>query len=265
MIVMTLLTSQLVNVAICVVLAAYKRYPILLWALLGTVFPVVAPIVILCAPRLATRSSMLASPPVMGWILLSVGAMALPQMLIGMGFSVNASQRNTSLLLLLLSVGAIVVGSVILRRRSTAEVAVDGSSSVPTPSERVLHRIAALAVMIAYGFGVWMQVSMLLQRRLDLLAPLCVSLLPFILTVYLLQGRRFARPLLIAFSIYSLPLGLGLMTGLGTRAWPADSRTVVETAARLVVLTTLIVAALLDYWRRRNSTNSGALAMESAT
>lgn len=265
MIVMTLLTSQLVNVAICVVLAAYKRYPILLWALLGTVFPVVAPIVILCAPRLATRSSMLASPPVMGWILLSVGAMALPQMLIGMGFSVNASQRNTSLLLLLLSVGAIVVGSVILRRRSTAAVAVDGSSSVPTPSERVLHRIAALAVMIAYGFGVWMQVSMLLQRRLDLLAPLCVSLLPFILTVYLLQGRRFARPLLIAFSIYSLPLGLGLMTGLGTRAWPADSRTVVETAARLVVLTTLIVAALLDYWRRRNSTNSGALAMESAT
>jgi hypothetical protein len=110
MIVMTLLTSQLVNVAICVLLAAYKRYPILLWALLGTLLPVVA-------------------------------------------------------------------------------------------------------------------LSMLLQRRVELLALLCVSLLPFVLTVYLLQGPRFARPLLIAFSIYSLPLGLGLMTGLGTRAWPAESAT----------------------------------------
>ena len=223
MIVMTLLTSQLVNVAICVLLAAYKRYPILLWALLGTVLPVVAPIVILCAPRLAARSSMMPSPPLMGWILLSVGAMALPQMLIGMGFSVNASQRNTSLLLLLLSVGAIVAGSVILRRRST--VAVHGSTSVSTPSERALHRIAAVAVVIAFGFDVWMQLSMLLQRKVGLLAPLCISLLPFVLTVYLLQGRRFARPLLIAFSIYSLPLGLGLMTGLGTRAWPAESAT----------------------------------------
>lgn len=265
MIVMTLLTSQLVNVAICVLLAAYKRYPILLWALLGMVLPVVAPIVILCAPRLATRSSMLPSPPLMGWILLSVGAMALPQMLIGMGFSVNAGQRNTSILLILLSVGAIVAGSVILRRLSTATIPADEPIRVSTPSERALHCIAAVAVMIAYGFDVWMQVSMLVQRRVDLLAPLCISLLPFVLTVYLLQGRRFARPLLIAFSIYSLPLGLGLMTGLGTRAWPADSRTVVETVARLVVLTTLIVAALLGYWRQRNSTNSGALPMESAT
>ena len=266
MMIMTLLTSQLANVAICVSLAAYKRYPILLWALLGTMLPVTAPIVILCAPRLAARSAMPSSPPLMGWILLSVGTMALPQMLIGLGFSVDASQRNTSVLLLLLSAGAIVAGSVILRRRSTVGAPAAAPTAEPAPSERALHRVAAVAVVIAYGVGVWMQLEMLVQRRVDLLAPLSVGLLPFVLTVYLLKGRHFARPLLIAFSIYSLPLGLGLMTGLGARvSLTGDTRIVVETVARLVVLTTLVVAALLGYWRRRNRTDSGALAMESAT
>jgi hypothetical protein len=199
MIVMSLLTSQLANVAICVVLAAYRRYPVLLWALLGTMLPVTAPIVI-------------------------------------------------------------------LRRRSTVGDQGEAPTDASAPSERALHRLAAVAVVIAYGFGLWMQVVMLLQRRVDLLAPLCVALLPFVLSVYLLRGRRFARPLLIAFSIYSLPLGLGLMTGLAARvSLTGDARTVVETVARLFVLTTLVVAALLSYRRRRDSSNSDALAMESAT
>ena len=83
---------------------------------------------------------------------------------------------------------------------------------------------------------------------------------------YLLRGRRFARPLLIALAIYGLPLGLSMIRDPFSRTWlaSADTGMFMQTIASLVALLPLIVAALLDFWRR-NSTDSGAVALESAT
>ena len=264
MIAMTLLTSRLVSVAICVLLAIYKRHPILLWALLGAVLPVSAPIVILCAPRLkSTESPTGYASPVFGWILLAAGAVAMPQMLIGLGFSVNSSQLRTSALLLLLTIGAIVGGSVILRRRTPVKL----PSPALTPIERALHRIAALAVVLWCSLDISSLLAPLLQRRIDGLSLIWVSLLPIVLAVYLLQGRRFARPLLIALSIYALPLEIGLLTGLGwhNALRASDARATVQTSARFMALTALIIAALLEYWRRRTSSGSDGMALETAT
>ena len=261
MILMTLFTSTLANVAFCGLLAIYKRHPVVLWALLGAALPVSAPIVILCAPRLAaTKSSTMPSSALIGWILLSAGAVAAPQMLIGMGFSVNSSQLTTSVVMLLLTVSAIAGGSVILRRRSTADRPTGGR----TQNVHALHAIAAVAIVVSNCFNVWVQVVSLLHGRLDGVPMMCVSLLPIVVAVYLLQGRRFARPLLVALIIYSLPLGLALMTGFGWRASLAsgDTRNLVETLARVLALVALIIAALLDYGRRRDGRG---MALESAT
>lgn len=261
MIATMLLTSQLFNFTVCVMLAVYKRHPIVLWALLGAGIPVSAPLVIALAPRLGSRRSSASAPPLMGWILLAAGALSAPQMLIGMGFSVNSSQLRTSLVLLLLSVGAMVAGAALLRQRSFA------SAPMPAASERALHGIAAVAVVISNGFGIWTQLLALAQRGLDGLSSMWISLLPIVVAVYLLQGRRFARPLLIALSIYALAPGFALMMGpLGRAplAWN-DTRTVVETSAKLVALTSLVIAALLAHARRRDSSNRGGMALESAT
>ena len=88
-----------------------------------------------------------------------------------------------------------------------------------------------------------------------------------VLAVYLLQARRFARPLLIAVAIYGLPLGLLMIRDPFSRSWLASADTGMfwQTLASLVALVTLIVAALLDFWRRRDSTDSGAVVLESAT
>ena len=51
-----------------------------------------------------------------------------------------------------------------------------------------------------------------------------------------------------------------------SRNWlaSADTGMFLRTIACLVALVTLIVAALVDFWRRRNTTDSGAVVLESA-
>lgn len=261
MIATMLLTSQLFNFTICVLLAIYKRHPIVLWALLGAVLPVTAPLVIALAPRLESQRSSVPASPMIGWLLLSAGALAAPQTLVGVGFSVNSSQVKTSVLLLLLSVGAMAAGATILRKRSFV------NRSMPTPAEHLLHGISAAACLISNGYNVWADLIALPKWGRAGLNPIWHSLLPVVVAVYLLQGRRFARPLLIALSLYALAPGAALMMGPFGRtpfAW-GDTRSVLETCARVVALTALIVAALLEYWRRRSSRDSAGIAFESAT
>ena len=245
---------------LCAAIARWKRLPWVFWLLLGCAAGPVVLVILAVAPRarLGAPDAPLRPGQMWGWALLGGGVVATGGSLIGMGFSPGGGMP-----LVALSVVFVAGGYALLRRdadegeRALVSGAPAAARRSPPQSDLWLHVAVAVVVAAAYGWEAARVIAAFLHNPANssILTGLTFDALVIALSVYLVRGKLFARPLLILIALAGVRGGWSMANS--EWLWrPQDDAVrplvLAKTAANTVMLLLLLVPTvreLVGRWR----------------